>query len=301
MSPPLARSFYPGPSIRMVADVFPGIFGHRPKNPLNTSGDGRPDRALSSVLLEYLPQGLHHEAQVVVGEVEGRADRDDVVETWRGVAVFADDEPALLAAGDDRAHPPGARRLPALLVLDDLDAVQEALPPDLPDVREVFEPGERSAELLAHLGGPFDQPLFLEDLEVSDGDGACRGVAAECVDVAEAAVLFRAPELLEELALDGGRRQGHVGARYHLRHRDDVGLYAVVLVAEPLAGAAEAADHLVHDEHDAGPLADGGDLLDVALRRYDDAAASDDGLHDDAGDGFCELPAYNPLYLGGVL
>ena len=61
------------------------------------------------------------------------------------------------------------------------------------------------------------------------------------------------------------------------------GLDAVVLVAEPLAGAAEAGLDLVDDEAGADLVGDGAQLLHELRRRHDEAALALDGLDDDAG------------------
>ena len=53
-----------------------------------------------------------------------------------------------------------------------------------------------------------------------------------------------------------------------------------MLVAEPFAGSAEAADHFVDDQQQAVLLADFGQGFVVAFGRHDDAAASGDGLDD---------------------
>ena len=69
-----------------------------------------------------------------------------------------------------------------------------------------------------------------------------------------------------------------------LREHEDVGLDAVELAGEHLAGAAEAADHLVGDEHHVMLAADGLNLLPIALGRHDDAAGAHHGLADEGGD-----------------
>jgi hypothetical protein len=75
----------------------------------------------------------------------------------------------------------------------------------------------------------------------------------------------------------------------------------VVVVAEVLAGPAEAAAHLVHDQKRPGAFADPGHLLDVTVRRNEDATAGNDHLYDHAGYRIGKLPVYYALYLPGAL
>ncbi len=65
---------------------------------------------------------------------------------------------------------------------------------------------------------------------------------------------------------------------------DDVGGDAVVLVAEPLAGAAHAGLDLVEDQQSADLVGLLAQALHELLRRHDEAALALDRLDEDAGD-----------------
>ena len=82
-----------------------------------------------------------------------------------------------------------------------------------------------------------------------DLDGGERGRAPHRVAAVRAAVAAGGP-LVVELAA-GAERGEREAAGDALGHADDVGLDAVVIDGEHLAGAAEAALHLVGDEQDA--------------------------------------------------
>ena len=76
-----------------------------------------------------------------------------------------------------------------------------------------------------------------------------------------------------------------------LGHGHDVGLDAVVLDGEQLAGAPEAALDLVGDEEDALLVEDLLDALEVAVRRHDDAALAHHRLGDEGADVAREVQA----------
>ena len=87
--------------------------------------------------------------------------------------------------------------------------------------------------------------------------------------------------MISALPSDAGERQA---AGDRLRHGHQVGLDAVVLDREQLAGAAEAGLHLVDDEQDPLAVADRAQPLEELRRRGDEAALALDGLDDDRGD-----------------
>ena len=66
-----------------------------------------------------------------------------------------------------------------------------------------------------------------------------------------------------------------------LRDGDQVGLDAVVLEREELAGARKAGLHLVGDQADAVLVADRAQALEKRLRRGQEATLALDGLDDD--------------------
>ena len=119
--------------------------------------------------------------------------------------------------------------------------------------------------------------------------------------MAEVIVLLCALKRVQVLALDGGGREREVPAGYPLRHRDDVGLHAVVLVAELLSGPTKAANDLVYDQQCATLAADLGDVLDVAFRRQDDAPTGDYRLHDHTRHRLGDLPVDGAFDLPGTL
>ena len=69
------------------------------------------------------------------------------------------------------------------------------------------------------------------------------------------------------------------------RHRDDVGNHALRFKApEMRAGAAEAGLHFVGDAHAAGGADVFVSVLEIAVRKYHEAADALDGFGDEAGD-----------------
>ena len=125
--------------------------------------------------------------------------------------------------------------------------------------------------LAARLAG---QVGLLHEGDVGEGGGAAHRVAAEGREVV--ADLEGVGDLG---AGDEGAQRPAVGDA--LGHGHDVGLDAVVLDGEELAGAPEAALHLVGDEQDALVVEDLLDGLEVAGRRHDDAALAHHGLGDE--------------------
>src|SRR5215217_5388263 len=120
----------------------------------------------------------------------------------------------------------------------------------------LFQLGDLAAQTIAQGFGALGEALFLHYPHVPHGQSAGGGVPPERVYVAQPVELFGPRELLVELALDGGGGERQIGTGYALRHRDDIGLHAVVLVPESPAGPPEAADHLVDYQERAALLAD---------------------------------------------
>ena len=117
-------------------------------------------------------------------------------------------------------------------------------------------------------------------VSVDEGDVGQRGGAAHRV-AAEGREVVADLEGVGDLGARGeGAQRPAVGDA--LGHGDDVGLDAVVLDGEQLAGAPEAALHLVGDEERCPPssricLT----RLEVAGRRHDDAALAHHRLGDE--------------------
>ena len=77
---------------------------------------------------------------------------------------------------------------------------------------------------------------------------------------------------------------GHVAGGQTLGDWHQIRLQVVVLAAEPFAGAAEAADHLVGDEQNVMPGEDLANARPVAVWRHDDAAGALNRLGDERRD-----------------
>ena len=90
-----------------------------------------------------------------------------------------------------------------------------------------------------------------------------------------------------------------VGER--LRHRHEVGRDAEALRRECLAGAAEAADHLVEHEQDAVRVADLAQAREVALGRHEAAGRAGDRLDDAGGDVLGAVEVDHPQQVVGQL
>ena len=80
------------------------------------------------------------------------------------------------------------------------------------------------------------------------------------------------------------RAHRHVGRGDRLGHRDGRGLDAEGLRAPPVAGAGEAADHLVGDEGDVVLGQHRLHLLEIGLGRHQHAARAHHRLGDEGGD-----------------
>ena len=83
---------------------------------------------------------------------------------------------------------------------------------------------------------------------------------------------------------DDDTAERQVARRYAFGADDDVGLQAKAAAREPVAHTPESNDHLVGDEQDASLPARLPQLLQVALRRGEDSARTDDGLAEDRRD-----------------
>ena len=97
-------------------------------------------------------------------------------------------------------------------------------------------------------------------------------------------VLLGAEERVGNAFLDDGGAERCITRCQPFGAGDDVGLDVEVLGAEPLSDATKAADDFVHDEHDAGAVAQLAHLAVVVRVRHDAAARvlhrfEDDGRH----------------------
>ena len=94
--------------------------------------------------------------------------------------------------------------------------------------------------------------------------------------------LRRAPGLHDLWQAQAGAERQAAGER--LSDDEQVGLHALVVGREPLAGAAEAGEDLVEDEEDAAGAGHFAEPGEPAFGRQVEAAADLDGLDDDGGD-----------------
>ena len=126
-----------------------------------------------------------------------------------------------------------------------------------------------------------DQVQLLDQLDVGQRHRAGHRVAGVGVAVVELAALV--DQHLGDALADHHAAQRHVAAGHALGEGHQVGPEAEALAAEPVAGAAEAADDLVADQQDAVLVADALDLGPVGLGRHDHAAGALHRLADEGG------------------
>ena len=191
-----------------------------------------------------------------------------------------------------RAHARGgvegaARRL----VGHEFDAAEQAAGANVPDERVVGQ----AFHALAHDGSErahaLHDALATVDLDRLDAQRAAERMTAIGVAVAEHADLGRLVlHRLHDLVGQEHAAQRHVGGGELLGDGDRVGPHAERFGAEPRAGAPEAADHLVVDQHDVVVGEQLGYARPVAFRRHDHAARAHDGLADHGGDGVGAFP-----------
>ena len=136
----------------------------------------------------------------------------------------------------------------ARLVLDQLDGADQAHRSRLADQRVVLQRlqrlGQMRAGFVAHL---FHQPLAADDLDILQRHRAGRRMAGIGEAVIELAALV--DEALHHPVADHDGRDRQIARRQPLGHGDEIGgLDAEALIAEPVAGAPETADHLVADQ-----------------------------------------------------
>lgn len=154
---------------------------------------------------------------------------------------------------------PLGHRFAGLAVADQLDAEEESLATNLADQRVFSLQAQQAFE---QVGADFlrilQQAFPLDDPQVLQRCGGAGGTATEGADVTEVdlAVVRLALELFEHLFCGHRAGDGGIPGRHALGHGDDVRLDAVVLVGEPLAGAAQAANHLIDVNEDVVLAAD---------------------------------------------
>ena len=124
------------------------------------------------------------------------------------------------------------------------------------------------------------QVLVFDDAHVLDRRSRTGGAATKGRDVAE--IVHRIRGVVFEHVKDflGGDHAGNrrIARGHAFGHGHEVRLDAVLLVSEPGAGSANAADNLVDMQQDVVFLADFLHALPVALGRFDYAAACGDRL-----------------------
>ena len=161
---------------------------------------------------------------------------------------------------------------------DELDREHGAEAAHVADGREALLPGEHPrAQRLADRDGALAEALLVDHVEDGERRGLGDGVADE--RAADGAVVRR----VHDLRLAEHARERQAGGD-RLGDGDQVGLDAVVLDREQLAGAREAGLHLVDDQADPVLVADRAQPLHELLSRGQEAALALDRLDDDRRD-----------------
>jgi hypothetical protein len=172
--------------------------------------------------------------------------------------------------------------LAAGLVAHDLDGADQAQRAGLADDRVPGQPGPALVEIRRRvLLDPLDDLLAPQDAQVLQRHRAGGRVARIGVAVGELAAV--GDDHLGHAVADQRPAQRQVARGHGLGEGHQVRLQVVGLAAEPLAGAAEAADDLVHDQQDVALGADAFDFRPVAVRRNDNAAGALHRLGDEGG------------------
>src|SRR5262249_2495494 len=136
---------------------------------------------------------------------------------------------------------------------------------------------EARAELFAEGLRAIGELLFFGEAEGLERRRTGDRIAG--ISAAERARLARIDDL--GAADDGADRKAPA---HRLRHGHETRLHAEVLDRPHLAGAAEAALHLVDDEADAVLLRHLTEMFDEARRRDEKTAFAEDGLDDERAD-----------------
>ena len=201
---------------------------------------------------------LHGLAQLLLVDAERRGEADDVLVGGFGqhteVAHLDADIPSLLA----------------VVGLDD-DGVQETLAAHLLDEGRL-EVAHLLAENLSEAVGILHQAFLLDDLQGGDGDLGGDGVAAE------GGTVLAGLDVEHDVVVGQHGADRHHAATEGLAQNDDVGTHTLVVAGQHLAGAGNAALHLVGHEQNVVFLADVVALLEVALIGDIDARLALDGL-----------------------
>ena len=220
------------------------------------------------------------------GDQRGR-EAERVVQPRKRAVGDADHHALRHAVGDHGLGLFLVHRFLGVTVRDQFGTAEQPKPAHIADHAVLFLQGQKVVDQLrAPRGGVLQKAFFFDDGHVFQRRRRAGGAAAEGGDVAEivqgivCVVLEHRKDLFgRHHAGDGGIARGHA-----LGHGHEVGLDAVVLIAEPGAGAPDAADHLVDVQEDVVFLADLADALPIAFGGRDDAAA--------CGDGFKAEPAH---------
>src|SRR5579871_415274 len=256
-------------------------------------------------LAERLVDGRGDPVDVARRGDERRTQAQGVVESRERAVGGADDDALRHAFSDHRLDPLLLRRLACLSILNQLRAAEESESAHIADHRvTLLKLAQVSHQTRAHRERVLEQALVLDDAHVLERRGGSGGAAAEGRDVAKVGKRI-ARIILEEVEHGlGGHHAGNSGiARGDaFRHGHEIGLDAVMLIAEPFARAADATDDLIDVQQDMVPAADVLHALPVAGRRGDHATSCRDGLEAQRTDGVRAL-AHDHLLdgLGGAL
>ena len=138
----------------------------------------------------------------------------------------------------------------------------------------------RAEDGLADVLGVLDDLLLLHDVDRRD----CCSTGKWMTGVRESTGIELVLEVVRQLLAHADTAERDVAGVHAFREADYVGFDVVVLVGEPLTGAAEASHHFVGDVHDVVVTAEFLQTFEIAGRRRDDAGGTDHALDDDRGD-----------------
>ena len=184
---------------------------------------------------------MHDFVHLFAGDAQGRAYVEDV-------AVDAKYQPLSLELFVEafRHSCVGGKSRFRLAVADKFDGEQQTDAAHIADKRMVYrKPFELLLEVRAHLRRVLHEVIVLDNLDVLQRGGGGYGMAGCREHMAQQVLLAR--ECVRHFLPDYRGSHGQVAADDALRHGHDVRHDAPMLQREHLAGAPEAAYHLVGD------------------------------------------------------
>ncbi len=232
-------------------------------------------------LVERLAQALEQEGEFRFAEDQGGGEAEDVV------AEGAEHETVAVAGGEDAVGEAQGGVEAALggLVADQFQRAEQAAVACVAHQGVAAQHVQAGREVRGAALAVGQDAAFLVEPQHFQGDGRAHGVGGVGGAVADGGAPGRAVRDagIDRVAQQGGTH-GRVAGGQALGHGHDVGLHAFSIAGEHGAGAAEARDHLVHDEENvqfAGGFAHG---LEPASGRHDHAARALDGFAEEGRD-----------------